>query len=699
MINLYNKIMKTLLIVESPSKCKIIEKYLGDGYKVVASCGHIRTLDKLEQINLDTLDVKYTNNKIKIIKMLKEEIAISKEVILATDDDREGEAIAWHISQVCNLPLTTKRILFQEITKTALLKAIECPTIININKVYSQQTRQILDIYIGFKISPLLWKHIQHTLSAGRCQTPALRMLYDKDLLIKNQLYNTEYVISGVFTSKNILFKIQKHFLKDDVIPFLEKCKNTQFNIKKGTSKQIITKQPDILITSTLQQKAGNALSMSPQQIMSNAQILYEQGFITYMRTDCAYYNEEFINQTNEYIKKEYGEKYIGNIKLNEKKAHEGIRITQHHVKSVDIDTGVNKLYDFIYKYTIQTCMSSNIISQIPYVLNYDFTYNSNKTIFDGWKILQKKNKLEDDTEIDSDSELDYSLYLDNIVQINYNKINAHEKIINQEFHYNESQLINKLEKENIGRPSTYVSIIESIKKKYVNKETITGQQLTLINYELKEKIIKEEHEEKTIKEEHKLNITELGIKVCEFCNKYFYSIFDYKFTEKMEKELDLIEDNKILWKTVIKTFMNEVDKLLIIDAPKITYNSLHCGIINKCALVLKDGPYGFYVEYKKESISLQKFKGSEIINQWITNQLIPQDELNELCTYIKKKDGYVISSNISIRNGPKGYYIFYKKPTMKKPKFYDCSDIIELIENKDTEKIKLYVEKKYNLI
>ena len=232
--------MTTLVIVESPSKCKIIEKYLGDGYKVVASCGHFRSLNKLEQINLDTLDIKFTNDKPKIIKMLKEEVSLADQVILATDDDREGEAIAWHICQICKLPLTTKRILFNEITKPALLKAIQNPTIINMNRVNSQQTRQILDIYIGFKISPLLWKHIQHTLSAGRCQTPALRILYEQDQLIKNQEYNTNYVIYGLFTSKNIEFKIQSHFIKEDIIPFLEKCKNTTFSIKKVIQRKLI---------------------------------------------------------------------------------------------------------------------------------------------------------------------------------------------------------------------------------------------------------------------------------------------------------------------------------------------------------------------------------------------------------------------------------------------------------------------------
>ena len=681
--------MKTLLIVESPSKCKIIEKYLGDGYKVVASCGHIRSLHNLEQINIETLDVKYTNEKPKIIKMLKDEIEKADQVILATDDDREGEAIAWHIAQSCKLPLTTKRILFNEITQTALKNAILKPTTLNMNRVYSQQSRQILDIYIGFKISPILWKYIQHTLSAGRCQTPALRMIYDQDQLIKNQSYNTDYVIYGLFTSKNIEFKISKHFTKEEVIPFLERCKTTTFTIKKGESKQHTLKQPDILITSSLQQKAHQQLGMSPQQTMRNAQTLYENGLITYMRTDCAYYSDEFIKKTNEYIEKEYGEKYIGNIKLKEKKAHEGIRITQHHVKKIELEPSVNRLYEFIYKYTLQTCMSSNVTLQTPYILDYDFIYLSTKTIFDGWKILNNKEACED-----------YDLYLNSLSSIKYNKIVAEERCIDQEFHYSETQLIKKLEKENIGRPSTYVSILESIEKKYVDKGTIVGNPIKITNYELTNSISMVE-EEKQIKEDNKLNITELGIKVSEFCNKYFQTIFDYRFTERMEKELDLIENDECDWKTVVKYFMGEVDKLLNVEITSVKpeYKSLHCGTYNKNAIVLKDGPYGFYIEYKKESISLQKFKPPEIIHEWIVCQSLPDGIFNEIIDYINNKKGYVISPNISIRYGPKGYYIFYKKTNMKKPKFYDCSDIIELIDNKETDKIATYIEKKYKLV
>jgi DNA topoisomerase-1 len=331
--------------------------------------------------------------------------------------------------------------------------------------------------------------------------------------------------------------------------------------------------------------------------------------------------------------------------------------------------------------------MSSNITLQTPYVLDYGFTYLSIKTIFQGWKILQKK-----------ESETNWETYLDSLVKVNCNKIVAEEKCISQEFHYCEAQLIKKMEKENIGRPSTYVSILESIEKKYVDKGRVKGKTLELTTYELKNDATTISREEKLIQEENKLSITEIGIKVSEFCQTHFEPIFNYRFTEIMEAQLDLIGEGKE-HKPIIKGFIEEVNKLLTIDAPKISYRSLHCGTWKKHAVVIKDGPYGFYVEYNKNSISLQKFKTMDIINDWIVEQSINKEDLSELIEYIQKKDGYVITPTISIRNGPKGYYIFHKNAKMKKPKFYSCSEIIEYIDSRDTDKIIDYIEKKYKLI
>jgi DNA topoisomerase-1 len=213
--------MRHLVIVESPSKCKTIERYLGDDYRVIATCGHFRGLNSLEQINRDTFDITFKNTKPKIVKYLKEEVGIAKSVYLATDDDREGEAIAWHICQVCKLPLHTPRILFHEITKEAIDRAIRNPTTLSMSKVMAQHTRQILDVYIGFSVSPLLWKAIQHTLSAGRCQTPALHMIAEQEDLIQDHSNDSLNGVKPYFTNKRIEFTLERKLTPEEVIPFL----------------------------------------------------------------------------------------------------------------------------------------------------------------------------------------------------------------------------------------------------------------------------------------------------------------------------------------------------------------------------------------------------------------------------------------------------------------------------------------------
>jgi DNA topoisomerase-1 len=333
--------------------------------------------------------------------------------------------------------------------------------------------------------------------------------------------------------------------------------------------------------------------------------------------------------------------------------------------------------------------MSPNIIIQTPYTLDFGFTYLSNHTHFKGWKIFQNK---EDKC---------WGAYLDNLKKVTFDKIIAEEKITSQEFHYSESQLIRQLEKENIGRPSTFTGIIESIEKKYVIKGHIKGMTIPLNIYELSDNNINKTEENKTIEEDSKLSITELGIKVSEFCHNNFNSIFDYRFTEKMETQLDLIEENKVDWMNIVKEFKLIVDDLLKVNisVPVMKYKSLHCGLWKNTAMVLKDGPHGFYIEHKKQNISLQKFKTPEIINEWIELQSISDIDKEDMIKYIQNKNGYVITSNVSIRNGPRGNYIFYKTPTMKKPKFYDCSQIKEYIEKNDDDKIIDYIQNKYNII
>ena len=307
----------SLLIVESPAKCKKIESFLGPKFKCRASIGHFRLLNSLDQIDLSNMSVSYkvSPDKKKNLTDLKKLISESSEVILATDNDREGEAIAWHICDYFKLAVTkTKRILFQEITKSAIMEALNNPSKINMDLVKAQQTRQILDLLVGYKVSPILWKYIsaqyEKNLSAGRCQTPALRIIYENLLDNQNKVAKLLYVIKGLFTDKNIIFTLDKTWSESDqneIEPFYKNCIDYPFTILVNKPKILIQNPPLPFDTSTLQQTSSNELHYSPKQTMKYAQELYENGYITYMRTDQKKYAKEFLDVAIKYIGTNYG--------------------------------------------------------------------------------------------------------------------------------------------------------------------------------------------------------------------------------------------------------------------------------------------------------------------------------------------------------------------------------------------------------
>ena len=693
--------MKTLVIVESPSKCKIIEGYLGNNYKVVATCGHFRTLNNLSQIS-DSMDIKFTVIKPKIIKMLKEEIKYSNGVIIATDDDREGESIAWHICNSCNIALDVPRIVFHEITKESLTYAISNPTIINMNMVHSQHARQILDLYIGYTISPLLWKYIQHKLSAGRCQTPALKLLYDKEKLIEQQTFETNYKVIGIFSNNLIEFKLSTYLNKENVIPFLDLCneiyKNSNSNafiVEKKTGKEVESSPPSILITSTLQQRASQILNMSPKTTMKCAQLLYENGLITYMRTDTPSYSDTFITKINKFISIKYGDEYIGNPS-NKEGTHEGIRITNLDIESVNFEPGVNRLYEFIYKQTLQSCMSksksihTNYEIKVP--MDLIMTYVSIQNKFYGFKIITKDKSEKLNT--------DWGNYLNYVTSITFVKMLAKEQIKDIQLHYTEAQLINKLENQGIGRPSTYTSILESIEK-YVIKGKVETNKIQLNTYCLDIYKISKTCEEKIIEENNKIKINELGCNVIDFCYKYFNDIFRYDYTTSMEIMLDTIaQDSEMNWRETIQKNIIKIKEYNSIDIQesKPDYKTVHCGLYKGHAVIIKDGPHGYYIQYNNEFTSLSHYIGN--IEEFISSQEITDEQLSTLVGYMLNKNTtilYVISPNVSIRKNSKGkgYYVYYKTKQMKKPKFFNVPD--NLINNID--QIKEYIEKNYKLI
>ena len=373
--------MFTLVIVESPAKCKKIESFLGKGYKCIASFGHIYQLVNVDKNNNYKPEFKTLPEKGKYIKNLRSSIKNAKEVILATDDDREGEAIAWHICRLAKLPIaTTKRIIFHEITKTAVQKAIKSPTTIDMKKVNAQLGRQVLDRMVGYTISPTLWKQFFHGgkkkggLSAGRCQTPALRLIYENQIDIDNEPGKKVWETTGEFTNKKRIFKLNYEFMDmNKMEDFMEESVNFDHQLLKSEAPtQSVRKAPLPFSTSSLQQRASNELHFSPKRTMQLAQKLYENGYITYMRTDNKKYSKDFINDVIPFIKNKFSvnssyiNKNLSKITIGEGKkkdknaqeAHEAIRPTKLNVGEVSLGTSENRLYKLIWNNTLESCMA-----------------------------------------------------------------------------------------------------------------------------------------------------------------------------------------------------------------------------------------------------------------------------------------------------------------------------------------------------
>lgn len=633
----------TLLIVESPAKCGSIESFLGQGYKVIGSYGHITHLSSLEQINIGANykpSFKIIESKQQQIAKIKKAISGSHEVILATDDDREGEAIAWHIAQVFNLDVAkTKRIIFHEITEQALKVALANPKTINMNVVYAQQGRQILDLLVGFTITPLLWKSIaansKNSLSAGRCQSPALRLVYDNYKAIKESPGTLSFNSVGYFTSKNIEFVLNKnHTSHDSINEFLELSTTHDHILSKASEKTLVLSPPCPFSTSSLQQAASNSLHISPKETMSYAQKLYEDGLITYMRTDSKSYCEDFIEQCKMFISVKYGAYYVANpddlarLTHNDEAsncAHEAIRPTNIALETLDsahYSAKHNKLYKLIYTNSLESVMSNACYNQLNVSISapHDshYKYSALENTFLGWKI------------VNNNTEEKHYHYLKNIKEgtIDYKKIICKETLKDLKSHYSEAHLVQLLEQKGIGRPSTFSSLLEKIQERnYVKKEHIQGKKINSTDYTLIEDIITKETSAKEFgNEKNKLVITQLGIITIEFLITHFNKLFDYEYTKLMEDDLDAIalgakayydvcDECTSLMKTLIDRSNLNVNSInsnkTKCDKLQIALDDKHTYIIGKNGPTLKytkeDGTLGFYGVKKNIDIDLLK--------------------------------------------------------------------------------------------
>ncbi len=571
---------KNLVIVESPAKAKTIEKFLGKDFVVKSSYGHIRDLSK-NNISIDienNFEPKYEipKEKIKTINELRKFVEYADIVWLASDEDREGEAISWHLKEALGLNENKiNRIVFNEITKTAITNAIENPRKIDIDLVNAQQARRVLDRLVGYELSPVLWKKVKPSLSAGRVQSVAVRLIVEREEEIRNFKIQSFYKIVGVFAFKDAIFnaELSKRFKdRHEALQFLKDCLGANFVIDNVETKPSKKSPSPPFTTSTLQQEASRKLGFPVAKTMLVAQQLYESGFITYMRTDSVNLSQLALNTAKKVIEDIYGKEYVKSRQFTTKikgaqEAHEAIRPTYLNNQNIDGDVSQKKLYDLIWKRTIASQMSEAILEKTNIFIKSNkreeqFITKGEVIKFDGFLKVYKES-------VDDDEENTEEGILPPVKKgepLKLKECNAKQDFSQPPARYTEASLVKKLEELGIGRPSTYAPTISTIQKReYVVKEDRDG---TIRNYDLislKEGKIKETiKSEKTGFEKYKLFPTDIGIVVNKFLVQYFNIIMDYNFTANIEKELDEIAEGKIVWNEMINKFYYSFHKNVV---------------------------------------------------------------------------------------------------------------------------------------
>ncbi len=570
---------KNLLIVESPAKAKTIEKILGDDFEVKSCYGHIRDLEKDDM----GIDIKHNykpryivpEDKQKVVKELKQVAKKSGEVWLATDEDREGEAISWHLCEVLGLdPATTKRIVFHEITKPAITKAVAQPRLLDMNLVNAQQARRVLDRIVGFELSPVLWRKIsmRNSLSAGRVQSVAVRLIAEREREINAFDAVSSFKIEALFTApdangKPVTFKAEGSRQKDEqgAQVFLQSCAGAVYTVKDVQVKPTKKSPAAPFTTSTLQQEASRKLGYGVSKTMLLAQKLYENGHITYMRTDSVSLSDTAMQDIEGRISSQYGNNYVQkraykNKNENAQEAHEAIRPTYMNHTTVN-DADAKRLYELIWKRTMASQMADaqleRTIAKIDISTNKaELTAEGEVLKFDGFLKVYLEGR-DDDEEIEEEQQEGNLPPLQKGMKLSFREMRATERFTRAAPRYTEASLVKKLEELGIGRPSTYAPTISTILKRgYVEKRDKEGVKrafriLTLKNNELLKTI---EHEN-TGAEKSKLFPTDLGLVVTDFLNQYFNDVMDYGFTAKIEGEFDEIANGKEKWTKMVDDF------------------------------------------------------------------------------------------------------------------------------------------------
>ena len=653
-----------LLIVESPAKCKKINTMLGNEYIVLATGGHINRLDGLKSIDIKNgfnPTYKLVYDKMKYVNKLDYNSKRVDEVIIGTDLDREGEAIGYHIATYLKLDINnTKRIIYNEISKSALTNAINNPTKLDMNMIKSQQSRQIIDLLVGYHLSPLLWKHIQDYLSAGRCQSPALRIIYDNHIELKNHVRTSYFHISGDFKNETYELKanIEKQIKESEIKGILDKIKKNKehINISNIENKEKKINPPYPYITSSIQQDLANIFNLNGKSSMNILQKLYESGKITYIRTDSYNISKGCSFEIKRYIENNYGKEYYqyrtyGKSK-NSQEAHECIRPVNIHKIELDTDDISNKVYKLIWKRTIESQMKAYVYDEFKYTISIQNLKNAfisylNQTKFLGFKINHKK---EDNLDLINKIKLNDKLEYDNI--------KAEQKYDNGKSYYTDGSLIKELEKLGIGRPSTYATIISTLfDKNYVEKKYIPSILFKKKIIEMKnDNIIENILNDKTKVEKNKITITELGIKVIKFLIDNFNELISYNYTNNLEIRLDEIAKGNIIWNNLIQEVYNSYYPMVLkLNKKEKTINKRLLGNYKSRKAYIYISKYGPTIELvnitgHKKYVNLDK--RTKIDNIELENIKDLLELPKKICVHNDKE--------VLLKKGKYGYYLNY---------------------------------------
>jgi DNA topoisomerase-1 len=730
---------KNLLIVESPAKAKTIEKILGDEFEVRSCYGHIRDLEKIDM----GIDMKnhfapryiVPSEKEKVVKELKSMTKKAKEVWLASDEDREGESISWHLAEVLGLdPKKTKRIVFHEITAPAIKKAVANPRLINMDLVDAQQARRILDRIVGFELSPVLWRKIgmQKSLSAGRVQSVAVRLIAEREREINHFIPESVFKVSALFSAldinkKKVKFKAegpQKLTTAGAAEKFLNECKGAKYTVKDITVKDGKRTPSAPFTTSTLQQEASRKLGYSVSKTMLLAQKLYESGKITYMRTDSISLSETAVEAIKAEINSSFGAKYyqprkFKNKNENAQEAHEAIRPSYMNESKVD-DADTNRLYELIWKRTIASQMSDaqfeKTTAKIEISTNKDTLTASGEVMkFDGFLKVYLEGK--DDDDLDEEAELgegDESLLppLAKGQVLEFISMTGLERFSRPASRYTEASLVKKLEELGIGRPSTYAPTITTImKRNYVEKREKEGVKriYQILSLNPKDEIKTETASEITGAEKNKLSPTDLGLVVTDFLKLHFEKVMDFGFTAKIEGEFDEIADGKLKWSKMLENFYQPFHETIehTLETAERAKGERELGFdpITGKKVIARMGRYGPMVQIghqdEEEKPKFAKLKASQSI------ETISYDEAMELFK-LPRTLGLFEEEEVSVNIGRFGPYAAHSK------KFYSLNKemdpytvtleeltpmIAEKRKAKDERTIKVFEKEKIQLL